>query len=147
MKDFYFMDRMEENVNFNLTFPYHIYHDKLLEPNNYNPEYPDSYHAHRFEDVLLAAYKEPKAFYLTCEDKKYYSEQEIEFINKVIEDESKKLDNGMVLVTFDLEESTIELLNEYKNKMNMTTEEAIIDILQKTIDNPDILKGEKQCGK
>ena len=71
------------------------------------------------------------------EDRKYYSEQEVEFINKVIEDESRKLDNGMVLVNLDLSEETIALLEAYKAANNMTFEEAIIDILKKCIEKDE----------
>jgi len=140
MRDNLFMDQMEENVKFNLIFPYHIHHDKLLGNEYYNPEHPDSYHCHKFEDVLHAAYMEAKAFYLTDEDKKYYSEQEIEFINKVIEDESKKIDAGYEIITLDLEEETIAMIEAYRTQKGMTFEEAVIDILKKAIENPEVLK-------
>ena len=64
MRDNLFIEQMEENTNFNLVFPYHIHHDKLLGNEYYNPEHPDSYHCHRFEDVqgysirFLVAYRD-----------------------------------------------------------------------------------------
>ena len=42
MRDNFFMEQMEENTKFNLIFPYHIHHDKLLGNEYYNPEHPDS---------------------------------------------------------------------------------------------------------
>ena len=38
--------------------------------NFYNENYPNSYHTHSLEEVLNKAYREPKAFYLTEDDKK-----------------------------------------------------------------------------
>ena len=63
--DYDFMDIVDEDVGFNLTFPYHIHFEKLNDSRRYNPQYPDSYHCHNFEDLLYKAYLEPKAFYLT----------------------------------------------------------------------------------
>lgn len=136
---FSFLEQVEENIMFNLTFPYHIKHENLLGNDYYNPEYPDSYHCHCFESVVEKAYREPKAFYLTEEDKKYYSEQEITFLNKVIECEINKIKNGYEITTLDLTEETIFYINKYKEEHNLTFENAIIDILQKIIDNPQIL--------
>lgn len=139
---FSFLEQVEENIMFNLTFPYHINHDKLLGNDYYNPDYPDSYHCHNFESVVEKAYREPIAFYLTEEDKKQYSTQEITLINKVIENEKAKVEKGYEVVSLDLSEETISYINCYKNKNNLTFEEAIIDILQKIIDNPQILTKE-----
>lgn len=126
---------MEENVKFNLIFPYHIDFKNLLGNNDYNLCYADNFHCHTFEEVLNKAYLEPKAFYLTSEDMEYYSKQELEFINKVKEDESKKLDNGMELVTFDLTPEAMDMLMKYKSMNNMTMEEAVVDILTKMLNN------------
>ena len=133
----FFIEQMEENTKYNLLYPYHLREDKVQGNLKYDKQYADSLHCHYFDDVLHAAYLEPYAFYLTEEDRKYYSEQEVEFINKVIEDESRKLDNGMVLVNLDLSEETIALLEEYKAANNMTFEEAIIDILKKCIEKDE----------
>lgn len=140
MKDTMFMEQMCENVKYNLTYPYHINFDKYLGNEYHNKDYPNSFHKHNFEDVLKVAYMEPYALYLTDEDKKYYSEQELEFIKKVQEDESKKLDAGMVLVSLDLNEETIAMLEAYKLEKNMTFEEAVIDILKEMIKNKEELK-------
>jgi hypothetical protein len=134
---------MEENTKYNLIYPYHLDDSKLAGNLSYDKNYPNSLHCHYFEDVLHAAYLEPYAFYLTDDDKQFYSRQEIEFINKVIEDERKKLDAGNVLVNLELDEETIEKIEMYKIQNNMTFEEAVIDILKKIIENPDDIKSEE----
>ena len=143
MSEFTFLEQMEENVKFNLVFPYHIDFEKLVGHDYYNPKYGDSFHCHTFEEVLRKAYLEPKAFYLTVEDMKFYSIQEYEFIQKVIEDEGRKLDEGMELVNLDLTEDTLDRLMAYKLEHNMTFEEAVIDIIKKSLDNPELLKGDE----
>lgn len=132
-----FMEQMEENVKYNLIYPYHIDFEKYLDNEYHNEKYPDTYHKHSFEEVLHIAYMEPFALYLTEEDKKFYSEQEIVFIEKVKEDEGRKLNNGMELVTLNLSEETQDLIDNYKLKYKMTFEEAIIDILKKIIENKE----------
>lgn len=132
-----FMEQMEENVKYNLIYPYHIDFEKYLDNEYHNEKYPDAYHKHSFEEILHVAYMEPYAFYLTEEDKKYYSEQEILFIEKVKEDESRKLDSGMEMVTFDLSEEAQNAIEIYKLKYQMTFEEAIIDILKKIIEDKE----------
>ena len=82
--EFSFMEQMEENTGFSLIYPYHVDFDKLIGNDFYNKDYPDAFHCHSFEEVLQKAYREPRAFYLTGEDVRYYSTQEIEFIQKVI---------------------------------------------------------------
>lgn len=143
MKDNRFMEQMEENVRYNLIYPYHINFEHYKGNSYHNEECEDTFHKHYFEEVLKVAYLEPHAFYLTEEDRKYYSEQEIEFINKVKADETQKLDNGMVLVNLDISEEAIEMIDVYKLQNNMTFEEAVIDILKKIIDNPEMLKENK----
>lgn len=141
---FSFLNQIEENIMFNLTFPFHIKHEKLLGNDYYNPDYPDSYHVHNFEDVVEKAYREPKAFYLTDDDKIYYSTQEIEFLNKVIQNEKEKIKKGYEIVSLDLSEETISYINQYKTENNLTFEESIIDILHKIVDNPEMLTKEKK---
>ena len=131
---FTFLDQMEENTKFSLSFPFHIQHDKLIGNDFYNKNFPDTYHCHSFEEELHKAYREPKAFYLNDEDKKYYSTQEITFINKVIEEEIKRIDSGMVIVNLELEDKTLAFIEEYKLRNNLTFEEAITDILKKMIE-------------
>ena len=139
---FSFMEQMEENVRYSLIYPYHIEFEKLLNKDNYNKNYPDAYHCHSFEEVLQKAYLESKAFYLTDSDKIYYSSQELEFIKKVIEDETEKINKGYKLTTLDFTEETLEMLNQYKKIKNMTFEEAVTDILMTVVKNPDILGSE-----
>lgn len=139
---FSFMEQMEENVRYSLIYPYHIDFEKLLNKDNYNKNYPDAYHCHSFEEVLQKAYLESKAFYLTDSDKIYYSSQELEFIKKVIEDETEKINKGYELTTLDFTEETLEMLNQYKKIKNMTFEEAVTDILMTVVKNPDILGSE-----
>ena len=133
-KNFTFLEQMEENIKQNLIYPFHIKHDKLLGNDYYNENYPDTYHTHSFEEVLNKAYREPKAFYLSEEDKKYYSFQEIKFIKEVIKYETEKINKGMVIVNLELSEETINYLNQYKTENNFTFEEAINDILKKMIE-------------
>jgi translation elongation factor EF-G len=137
---FTFLDQMEENTGFSLVFPYHINYDLIISDLYHNPKYPDDYHTHTFEALLEIVYKEPKAFYLTEEDKKYYSEQEMLFIQKVIDAEVEKLNKGYEKVTLNLNDETMFLLNEYKNRKGLTFEEAVIDILEKMIESPNELK-------
>ncbi len=141
MCEFSFIEQMEENVKFNLVFPYHIDFENLIGNSYYNKEYSDSFHCHSFEEVLRKAYLEPKAFYLTQDDAEYYSPQELGFINKVVEGEKQKLDQGYEIVNLDLDEKTIELLNIYKVQHNLTFEEAVIEILKTAVTNPEWLKG------
>lgn len=143
MYDKRFLEQMSENVKYNLTYPYHITSDKLLGNYYHNPEYPNSYHTHSFPEVLNIVYLEPYAFYLTDEDKKFYSFQEIEFIEKVQNLEVQKLDSGYKLITLDLDEKTLEYIDDYKYQNNLTFEEAVIDLLKKFIDmNKDENKNE-----
>lgn len=135
--EFSFLEQMEENVKYNLIYPYHIDFEKLTGHDNYNPDYKDSYHCHTFEEVLHKAYLEPKAFYLTEDDAFYYSNQEIEFISKVTEQESYKLDNNMELVDLELSDESLQILLKYKTEHNMTLEEAVIDILTKALKNDE----------
>ena len=133
MSGTFFMNQMEENVRYNLTYPYHIDHSKLIGRKFYS-ETEDCFHQHYFEDVLKDAYTEPNAFYLTDEDRMSYSAQEIEFIEKIIECEKGKVAKGYELMTLELEEETIEYINEYKTKHNCTTEEAINLILKEMVE-------------
>jgi hypothetical protein len=131
---FTFLEQMEENINQNLIYPFHIKHDKLLGNDYYNENYPNTYHTHSFEEVLNKAYREPKAFYLTEDDKKYYSAQEINFIKEVIKYEIEKINKGMVMLNLELSEETFNYINQYKEENNLTFEEAINDILKKMIE-------------
>ena len=66
----------------------------------------------------------------------------MEFIKKVIEDETEKINKGYKLTTLDFTEETLEMLNQYKKIKNMTFEEAVTDILMTVVKNPDILGSE-----
>ena len=136
---FSFIDQVEENTKFNLTFPFHIKHDELLGNDYYNPDFPDTYHTHSFESLLEKAYREPKAFYLTDEDKKYYSEQEIILIEKLIVDEIDKINKDYVIMQLNLSDESIELLNQYKEEKGMTFEEAIVNIIEEMVNNKEKL--------
>lgn len=142
-----FMNQMEENVKSGLVYPYHVHQDKLLGNITHNPDTPDGYHTHDYPGVVRIAYMEPKAFYLSDEDKKYYSQQEIDFIMKVVEDEARKVDEGMVIVNLDLTEETEALLEEFKLQTGMTTEEAVIYLLKKMVEDPDQLKQAVEASK
>ena len=130
----FFMNRMEENVCYNLIFPFHIHLDKVKGTDYFNPNYPDSYHEHTFASVLSLAYREPEAFYLTDEDKTFYSTQEIAFIERVISREKERISEGYELVNVDFDEETIRKIDEYRFEHNLTFDEAVIDILKKSIE-------------
>ena len=127
-----FMDQMEENTMFNLLYPFRLDLSKMKGNYNVNVE-RDVYHFHRFVAVLKIAYLEPFAFYLSEEDKKYYSAQELEFIDKVIACEKEKVQRGMEMMTFDLDDETLEYLENYRIRENLTMEEAINRILKEII--------------
>jgi hypothetical protein len=143
MSEFSFIEQMEENVKFNLVFPFHIDFDKLIGNSDYNEEYSDSFHCHTFEEVLRKAYLEPKAFYLTQDDAEYYSAQELEFINKVVEDEKSKLDKGYEIINLDLDAHTMEMMEKYKEMTGLTFEEAVVEILKTAVEHPEWLEGLK----
>lgn len=130
---FTFTNQMEENTGFVLSYPFHINHDKLQQ----KPPIamPCAQVANSFERVLKRAYREPFAFYLTDEDKKAYSEQEVKLLLKVVEIEQQRINNGMCVVDIDLDEETFAYLILYKNAHNLTLEEAIIQILSKVLDD------------
>lgn len=128
-----FMSQMEENVRYNLIFPYHINFDELQGRYTYNKDCVDLFHTHNFEQLLRVVYNEPKAFYLTDDDKIYYSKQELEFIERVKECECKKLDLGYSMVTLDLTDETIAYLNNLKMDLDMTFEEVVNYVLRELI--------------
>ena len=48
MSEFKFIEQMEENVKFNLIFPFHIDFKQLIGNSTYNKKYPGNYHHHSF---------------------------------------------------------------------------------------------------
>ncbi len=141
--NFSFVDQMEENVRFNLCYPYHMNRDKMLRPETVHPSFPDALHTHSFEKLLSRAYREPFAFYLTDKDKTAYSAQELEFIARVVAFEQERINNGQCLIDLDITDETMEFLLKYKAQHNMTFEEAVVDILTKIIGNPEMIAGSK----
>lgn len=96
MKKANLLELIENIACFNLFFPYHIYFDKLEGNLSYNPSYSDEFHGHTFDEILKIAYLEPFAFYLTDEDKDYYSKQEIKFLELLqtnMQKELKEIEN------------------------------------------------------
>lgn len=71
-----------EECRTGLVFPFHINH-ALRESNYYYNEGYTEFHAHDFHDIVLRVWDDPKAFYLTDEDKEYYSKQELEVIKAI----------------------------------------------------------------
>ena len=140
---FSFIDQMEENVRFNLCYPYHMNRDKMQKPETVHPAFPNALHTHSFELLLKRAYQEPFAFYLTEEDMKAYSAQELEFISRVISFEQERINAGQCIIELDIEDETMEYLLSYKEKNNMTFEEAVVDILTKLISDPSVLEAAK----
>jgi hypothetical protein len=77
-----FLEKAEQLARCNLIFPYHIQHSELTKKRYYN-KISDEFHEHSFENLLRVVYDEPKAFHLTADDKIYYSEQELRFIEQL----------------------------------------------------------------
>ena len=130
----WFLEQMEENVSFNLMFPYHVDFENLSGNHYYNKDFPDSYHTHNFVDLLNVVYNEPMAFYLTEEDKVYYSQQELDFIERVKICEMAKARKGFEVFEMKLSEDTMEQLKELKNAWNMTYEQVITGMLKKLVE-------------
>lgn len=131
---FSFVDQMSENVQFNLCYPYHLSREKMKNPAVMPQAFPDALHTHSFEALLKHAYREPLAFYLTEEDMKAYSNQELELILRVIIREKSHIENGFCTVDIDIDDEAMQYLMAYKNKHNITFEEAIISIFNKITD-------------
>ena len=75
-------DEIMEECRTGLIFPYHINHALRQSKKFYNKKYIE-FHEHSFDSIVFAVYDEPKAFYLTEEDKEYYSKQELEVIETI----------------------------------------------------------------
>lgn len=136
---FSFIDQMEENVRFNLCYPYHMNREKMQNPGMVHPCLLNHLHTHSFEMLLKRAYQEPFAFYLTEEDMKAYSAQELEFIARVIALEQKRINSGQCIVDLELDADSMEYLMQYKQQHNLTFEEAVVDILTKMMHDPRLL--------
>ncbi|WGT40414.1 hypothetical protein QH639_06480 [Lysinibacillus sp. 1 U-2021] len=70
-------EQIMDNHRTGFLYPYHINHD--LRQSDYYTEF----HEHDFQSIVLRISEEPKAFYLTEDDKKYYSTQELEVVEKI----------------------------------------------------------------
>lgn len=136
---FSFIDQMEENVCFNLRYPYHMNREKMQNPGMVHPCFLNNLHTHSFEMLLKRAYQEPFAFYLTDEDMKSYSAQELEFIARVIAFEQKRINDGQCIVDIELDADSMEYLMQYKQQHNLTFEEAVVDIIAKMMQDPRLL--------
>ena len=78
-------DRAEEimeNYETGLVFPFHINHALRESSYFYNENYTE-FHDHDFHSIIVKVWSDPKAFYLTEEDKEYYSKQELEVIENI----------------------------------------------------------------
>ena len=75
-------EQIIDNLGMGLVFPFHINHELRQSEYYYNKDYTE-FHTHNFYSVVLRVSEEPKAFYLTDEDKQYYSKQELEVIEKI----------------------------------------------------------------
>lgn len=127
-----FMNQMEENCKFNLVYPFHIKSDALRGNLDFNLSL-GVFHRHDFPSLLKVAYLEPYAFYLTEDDKPFYSNQELIFVEKVLECEKAKMALGSELMTFELTDETLCFLEQYREKNGYTMEEAINCILKEII--------------
>lgn len=132
-----FLKQMSENTGLTLTYPFHIERDCLMGNKNFDgKEYvADS----SFENTLNAVYNEPAAISFTAEDRKYYSEQEMNFIEAVRKREMDLIQKGYVITNLDLDESTIQMLEEYMSHTGKTFEESINEILAEAVKNPDLV--------
>lgn len=65
-----------------LVFPFHINHSLRVSEYFYNADYAE-FHEHDFQSIVLRVSEEPEAFYLTEEDRKYYSKQELDAIEQI----------------------------------------------------------------
>lgn len=73
-----------EDFRTGLCFPFHINHAARTNDIHYfNPKIND-FHTHDFYEVVVIANDEKQAFYLTDEDKIFYSQQEIEVLEKIL---------------------------------------------------------------
>ena len=71
-----------EGCRAGLIFPFHIEHSLRESDYFYNENYTE-FHTHEFQSVVVRVYEDQRAFYLTEEDKKYYSKQELEVIEQI----------------------------------------------------------------
>ena len=82
MSNYYKAEEIMEGCGAGLIFPFHIDHSLKESDYFYNEDYTE-FHEHNFDSLVLKVWNDPKAFYLTDEDKEYYSQQEIEVIEKI----------------------------------------------------------------
>lgn len=75
-------EEIMEGCGTGLVFPFHIEHHLRESDYFYNESYTQ-FHVHDFQSIVLRVWQDPKAFYLTDEDKEYYSKQELEVIAKL----------------------------------------------------------------
>lgn len=75
-------EQIMDDYRVGLIYPYHINHESRQSDYFYNKNYIE-FHEHDFYSVVLRVSEEPKAFYLTDEDKEYYSKQELEVIERI----------------------------------------------------------------
>lgn len=66
----------------NLIYPFHINHELKSGKRYYNEKYND-FHEHDFYTIITIVNDDKNAFYLTEEDKEYYSKQELNIIEKI----------------------------------------------------------------
>lgn len=133
-----FLKQMSENTGLTLTYPFHVEQDCLMGNKNFDgKEYiADS----SFEDTLNAVYNEPAAVSFTAEDRRYYSEQEMNLIEAVRKREMDLIQKGYVITNLDLDEDTIQMLEEYMSHTGKTLEESINEILAEAVKNPDLVQ-------
>ena len=97
-------------------------------------------HGNNAENTLNAVYNEPAAVSFTAEDRKYYSEQEMNLIEAVRKREMDLIQKGYVITNLDLDEDTIQMLEEYMSHTGKTFEESINEILAEAVKNPDLVQ-------
>ena len=122
----------------NSVYPYHL-KSELIMTNKINPL---KRYCHTFDEVLEVMKIEPFAFYITNEDKIFYSSQEIEDIedfkkviltNNVDMDTINNIEFYLKDINLTLEE--VVLLKKYSDLKQMTIRDSVFEILRQSIKN------------
>jgi hypothetical protein len=132
---FSFVNQMEENTGIKLMYPYHMDHDKLLNKDVTYSMCPSTASVNSFDRLLHKAYTEPFAFYLTFDDEKHYSAQELRLLSAVLERERDRIDNQeLKTIELNIDDDTMEYILQYKTEHNITFEQAVVELLTQMID-------------
>ncbi len=87
------------------------------------------------EEVVAFAYKEPLSVTFTDEDKKCYSEQELDLLVEVIERECTRIKQGYETISLDLEVDVFDIICEESRKLGIPADEYIESLLKTMIED------------